>query len=225
MAEEQQAQEKTEEPTQRRLTKAREEGQVVRSRELNSMALVVLGALGLLLFAPWAAQRILSLTERIFRRAGLPDVEPLSLLGLSASETLITALPLLVMVSLAGIGSSVAVGGLVLAPKALAFKGSRMDPIKGFKRMFSLRSLVELAKSLAKFLLITGVAVATLSLLFEDVLYVGALPVRAAIGEGLSIVGTALLLIGTSLVVVALIDVPTMLKPSPMAARTGKAPT
>ncbi len=208
MAEEQQSQEKTEEPTQRRLTKAREEGQVARSRELNSMALVVLGALGLMLFVPWGGQRIMQLTERVFRLAGMPQIEPLALLGATAQDTILTVLPFLVTVALAGAASSVVMGGLVFSPKAMAFKGSRMDPLKGFKRMFSLRSLVELAKSIAKFLLIAGVAVATLGVLFEDLLHLGALPVRSAIGEGLSVVSTALLLIGSSLVVVALIDVP-----------------
>ena len=70
MAEEQQTQEKTEEPTARRKEKAREEGQLARSRELNSMALMITGGLGLLLVAPWGAGRMKSLTEKIFTAAG-----------------------------------------------------------------------------------------------------------------------------------------------------------
>ena len=74
--------------------------------------------------------------------------------------------------------------------------------------MVSLKALEELAKSIAKFLLISGVAVLTLTVLLDDLLAIGALPVQSAIGEGLSIAGTGLLLVGSSLVVVALIDVP-----------------
>ena len=208
MAEEQQSQEKTEEPTARRKSRAREEGQLARSRELNSMALVITGALGLLALAPWGARRIMSLTERIFASAGQPNVEALNLLALSTTETLLTVLPFLALIALSGVASSVAVGGFVLAPKALAFKGNRLSPIQGFKRMFSIKSLVELVKSVAKVLLIAGVAITTLSVLLEQLLYIGGLPIRSAIEEGMTIVGTALLLIGSSLVVVAMIDVP-----------------
>lgn len=208
MAEEQPSQEKTEEPTARKQARAREEGQVARSRELNSMALVVTGALALLGFAPWIAGRILELTARVFASAGSADVSMLNQLGNVTWESMWTMVPMLLFMMLAGIVSTVAVGGFVLSPKALAFKGNRLSPMQGFKRMFSQRSLVELAKSIAKFVLVAGVAIATLSVLLDDLLQIGSLPIASAIAEGLRIVGTALLLIGSSLVVVALIDVP-----------------
>jgi len=208
MAEEQPSQEKTEEPTERKKTRARDEGQLVRSRELNSMALVVAGAIGMLMLAPWGAGRMISLTSRIFASAGMPGVEPFALLRTSAQETLLTVVPFLLLIAFAGVMSSVAVGGFVLAPKAMAFKAERMSLLKGFKRMFSARSLVELVKSIAKVALIAGVAVLTLSVLMEQLLYIGGLPIKAAVSEGMGIVGYAMLLIGSSLVVVAVIDVP-----------------
>ncbi len=208
MAEEQQSQEKTEEPTARRKEKAREEGQMARSRELNSMALMVTGGLGLLMVAPWGAGRMLSLTEKIFSAAGSPKAEPLALLRISAEETVLTVLPFLLMISFAGVVSSVAVGGFVLAPKAMAFKGNRLSPMQGFKRMFSAKSAMELVKSIAKIVLIAGVAVGTLSVLLEDLMFIGALPIEEAISEGLGVVMIALILIGSSLVLIAVIDVP-----------------
>ncbi|MEZ5550107.1 MAG: flagellar biosynthesis protein FlhB [Pseudomonadales bacterium] len=208
MAEEQQSQERTEEPTSRKLSKAREDGQVARSRELNTVALVMLGAFGLLTFVPWGGSRIMRLTESIFTEAAAPDAVLLDTLATAAVETMLTLAPLLLMVSLAGVLSSVAMGGLVFSTKAMAFKGSRMSPLKGLKRMFSAKSLVELGKSIAKFVLIAGVATLTLSVLLEDLLWIGALPLEAAVGKGLEFVGLGLLLIGSSLVVVALIDVP-----------------
>jgi len=172
------------------------------------MALMITGALGLLLVAPWGAGRMLNLTERIFAVAGNPGVEPFSLLRIAAEETLVTVLPFLMMISFAGIVSSVAVGGFVLAPKAMAFKANRLSPLQGFKRMFSAKSAMELVKSIAKIVLISVVATATLSFLLEDLMYIGGLPIEAAISAGMGVVSLALLLIGSSLVVVAVMDVP-----------------
>ena len=208
MAEESQGQEKTEDPTARKQAKAREEGQVARSRELNTMVLVTMGAFGLMAVVPWGAQRILGLTESIIRLSALPEDNYLMVLGLAAEETLWVVVPFLAILFVAGIGSSVATGGFVISAKAIAFKGERLSPIKGFKRMFSSRSLVDLAKSIAKFLVIAGVAVATLALLIDDVLNVGRLAIEPAIGEGLSIVVLGLVLIGSTLIVIAVVDVP-----------------
>lgn len=208
MAEESQGQEKTEQATQRKQTKAREEGQVARSRELNTMVLVTMGALGLMAVVPWGADRIMALTARIIELAREPDDNFLEALSLATSETLLVMVPLLSIMFAAGIGSSVATGGFILSGKALAFKGERLSPLKGFKRMFSAKSLVELVKSVAKFVLVSGVAVLTLSYVLHDVLNIGRLAIEPAIGHGLGIVAVALLLIGSTLVLIALIDVP-----------------
>lgn len=208
MAEEHQGQEKTEEPTQRKITKAREEGQVARSRELSTMVLVTMGALGLFAVLPWGSQRILGLTETIFRAAVLPEHNFLQVLGMAAEQTLWVLVPFLGILFFAGAAASVATGGFVLSAKSVAFKSERLSPIKGFKRMFSVRALMELGKSVGKFLLIAGVAVLTLVVLFEDVLNVGRLSIEAAIGEGLGIVALGLVLIGSSLVLIAVVDVP-----------------
>ena len=208
MAEETQNQEKTEEATPRKKTKAREEGQVARSRELNSMALVSAGALGLMAFAPWGASKLMNLTRRVFDLARAPEANWLEALSVSAVEALWVVAPLLFVLLLAGAGSSIAVGGFLISGKAVSFKASRMSPISGFKRMFSMRSLVELAKSVAKIVLIAGVAVLTLLYVMEDLLVIGTLAPQNAVAQGLWIVMVALLLIGSTLVLIAAIDVP-----------------
>ena len=208
MAEETQSQEKTEEATPRKKTKAREEGQVARSRELNSMAVVSFGALGLMAFAPWGAGKIMDLTRLVFELARAPEANWLEALSFSVTEALWVIIPLLFVLLLAGAGSSLAVGGFLISGKAVAFKANRMSPVKGFKRMFSARSLVELVKSLAKFVLIAGVAVLTLLYVMEDLLVIGFLAPQNAVAQGLWIVMVALLLIGSTLVLIAAIDVP-----------------
>ncbi len=208
MAEEQQGQEKTEEPTQRKLKKAQEEGQIARSRELNSVAIVTFGSLAALVFVPSISERILQITAKTFTQAGKFHLDLPQYLSDVAVSALTAVLPLSLVLFFAGIFSSVGVGGFVFAPKALQPKASRMSLSKGFGRMFSVKALVELAKSIAKFGLIAGVAVGALSVLLSELLGLGALPIETAVYQGLNYAGWAVLLIGSSLVIVAMIDVP-----------------
>ena len=94
MAEEQQGQEKTEEPTQRKLDKAREEGQAARSRELNTVALVTFGAVAMIAAAPGMTQSMLELTRRFFGEAASMSKGMMAYLGDSAMTGLSVFLPL-----------------------------------------------------------------------------------------------------------------------------------
>jgi flagellar biosynthetic protein FlhB len=208
VAEENQSQEKTEEATPRKLEKARGEGQVARSRELNSVAIVTFGSLAAIVVAPYLASEVMKLAQTVFANAAAPNITMTHFLGEAFISTTFVLLPLLVVIFAAGVASSLGLGGMVLAPKALRPKLERMSPIKGFGRIFSIKSLVELGKSIAKFILIAGVAVLVLSYLIGELLALGALPVEAAIAKGMSYAGIALLLIGSTLIVVAAIDVP-----------------
>lgn len=208
MAEENLGQERTEQPTPRKRQKAREEGQVPRSRELSSMALICVAALGLMALAPWGAGRLMDLTRRLFDLASNPEAHWLGTLEMAAAETALVIAPFLLLTAVAGIASSAAVGGFLLSGKAIAFKASRMSPISGFKRMFSMRALVELAKSIAKIVVISAVAVLLLNSVMDDLLHIASLSLENAIGSGLHIVLVALLLMGAVLVLIAAIDVP-----------------
>ncbi|HEX7036015.1 MAG TPA: flagellar biosynthesis protein FlhB [Pseudomonadales bacterium] len=208
MAEENLGQERTERATPRKREKAREEGQVPRSRELNSMALVCAAALGLMGLAPWGAGRLMELTRRLFDLASQPEAHWMEALGTAAVETARVLAPFLLLTALAGVASSVAVGGFLLSGKAVSFKASRLSPMNGFKRMFSVRALVELVKSVVKIVVIAGVAVLLLHAVMGDLLHIASLTLESAIGSGLHIVLVALLLMGAVLVLIAAIDVP-----------------
>jgi flagellar biosynthesis protein FlhB len=208
MAEEQQGQEKTEEPTPKKLAKAREEGQVARSRELTTMALVTAGAATLLVLFPTAAQSLAELMVRCFELAARPQENMFSALQSAFEAGLWAVLPFLVAVMVMGAASMVVTGGAVLSAKAIAFKANRISPISGFKRMFSIKSVMELFKSIAKFLLIAGIAGLTLSWFIDGLLALSGLALHAAVAQSMQYVGIAVLLIGLSLVVVAAIDVP-----------------
>lgn len=208
MAEEQTGQERSEEPTPRRLQKAREEGQVARSRELTSMALVTVGAALLMVLFPGAARRAARLMSRCFELAAQPQENMYKVLETALDAALGAALPFLAAVTLVGAGSMVVPGGIVLSSKAFAFKANRISPISGFKRMFSVRSLMELAKSIAKIVLVAGIAFIALSAFLDGLLGLSDLSLESAVAGSVQYVGLALLLIGMSLVLVAAVDVP-----------------
>ena len=162
MAEENQdGQEKTEEPSQRKINKAKEDGKVLTSKEMfvfTSIAAALLFMYALSFFGKsllfeWGDLFVLSGPE------GLDDMllkKPLQALFYIIKFILLIGLPMIAVV----LATQFAVGGINFAPKAANFKGSKINPISGLKRMFSLKSLVELGKNLLKvFLLVTSAVV------------------------------------------------------------------
>ena len=115
------AQEKTEEPTQRRIDKAKEDGQILTSKEVFVFANI----------------SIENLDDLITNKL-------MDSLWLLLQSALLVGVPIVIVNLL----TQAAVGGLNFAPKALKFKGNRINPISGLKRMFSIKALVELGKSI-----------------------------------------------------------------------------
>ena len=147
MAEDDSSQEKTEEPTTKKLEKSKEEGQVARSKEFNTLAILIAGSMGLLIFG----QRFYTAGVNLFSnnmnisRADIFDVSRLTAhVGDSAADAIWALLPFFMMTLLAAFIGPAALGGWLLSPAAMAPKMSRMNPLSGLKRMFSANSLMEL---------------------------------------------------------------------------------
>ena len=161
MAEENDAQEKTEQPSERKLEKAREEGRIVTSKEMfvfTSLFAGLIVMLGVLQMGGYG----LSVWSELFTIRPQSELDTLIehqmalVLKFVIAVTAIVGTPLMVII----VATQFAVGGLIFAPKAMAFKGSRINPVAGLKRMFSMKSLVELGKSLLKVLLLFGIGAA-----------------------------------------------------------------
>ncbi|HWI26975.1 MAG TPA: flagellar biosynthesis protein FlhB [Stellaceae bacterium] len=151
---------KTEQPSQRKLTKARSEGQVIQSREINSLFMLSVGAAIVLLFAPSVAGRMEVTLARFLDPASLIGGggvlwEAVAALLVELAKACVLPLVLLVAVAIAG---SVMQTGLVLATEKLGFDISRVSPLAGLKRLFSLRAVLEFIKNLAKVAAVMGVA-------------------------------------------------------------------
>ncbi|MER1966509.1 flagellar biosynthesis protein FlhB [Castellaniella sp. GW247-6E4] len=203
--------EKTEPASPRRLEKAREEGQVARSRELGTFLAIVAGAAGLW-FGAGHMYRVLNgvlrgglwFDPRIARDTRVMVEQA----GDSAWQALLLVLPIFGLLALVGVFSSVALGGFLLSAKALEPKFERMSPLKGFKRMFAMQTLVELVKTIAKALLIGTVGVMVIWHYRDDMLSLTHMAPTEALTRGLGLVAWCCLLIAASLIVVVLIDVP-----------------
>ena len=154
MAEESQdGQEKTEEPTSRRLEKAAKEGQVLSSKEMFVFT-GICAMFGLIYLIPHYSSLMISYWAIFFDwsdivndQKSILDILSYSLRFFLIIVTVISA-PMFVLVLL----TQIAVGGINFAPSAVQFKGKKINPIEGFKRMFSTKALVELAKSILKVL-------------------------------------------------------------------------
>ena len=159
MAEESQdGQEKTEEPSQRKLEKAREDGKVVTSKEMfvfTSLAAGLITALSIVAFG----RQPLTNWGGLFTLDAKTHIDSLILAHMDYAQwfliqgTIIFGLPIMIVIIL----TQFSVGGLIFAPKALAFKGSRINPLSGLKRMFSVKALVELGKSILKVVFLFGI--------------------------------------------------------------------
>lgn len=203
--------EKTEPASPRRLEKAREEGQVARSRELVTFALLATAVGGMWLTAESLGQTLSSTVRHglRFERAAVFDPSQMLVqaqaLGLQA---VLAAAPLLAMMVVAALVSPMALGGLLFSPKPLAPNFSKLDPLAGVARMFSSQSLADLVKALVKSLLIGGVAWLVISSDLEPVMALMGEPVRTAVPHTLVLVARSCTWIVAALLLVALVDVP-----------------
>ena len=156
----QQGQEKTEAPTEKKRRESREEGQVAFSRELPSAALLAGILLTLIATSPLILDTFREMTTQIFREMSKADELSIgSLYDLSGEifSTLLPAFaPFAAIIVLVGILASVLQVGVQITLKAIAPKFNKISPLTGLKRLFSTQSLADFLKSMAK-LIIVGI--------------------------------------------------------------------
>ncbi|MEC9410263.1 MAG: flagellar biosynthesis protein FlhB [Pseudomonadota bacterium] len=211
MAEQDSSQEKTEEPTPRRLQKARDEGQVPRSKELGTTMVLVMGAAGLLMFGPFMSERIAAMAKHSFsfdRDTAFDTGMMTSYLDASALEAAIALAPWLMVVLIAAFAGPLLVGGWLFSGKAITPKLDRLNPLSGLKRMFSANSLVELFKAWAKVLVVGTVAWLTLLFFFQDAMRIQYESTESAIDHAITIIIWSVLALCASTALIAIVDVP-----------------
>lgn len=204
-------QERTEAPTPKRQREAREQGQIARSRELGTTLVLIVSAASLLVLGPATAAALLEALRTGLSPTREMIFDPLWMtrgLGEMAWRGFLAILPLIGLLMLAAFLAPLLMGGIGFSWKALAPKFERIDPLKGLQRMFALRALIELFKSIIKFLLVGTVAVLVIWLGLDDLLRLGLTDPRGGLLAAMEVLGWGFLLMSASTLLIAAFDVP-----------------
>ena len=205
------SQEKTEEPTARRLSKAREEGQIARSTEITIAASVISVAIYIYLFGSSLLGNVANIFAQGLVFDSLAVLEPQVAAGRLADamiEALFTILPILILTGVVVLVCSGLIGGYNFSWKSLQPKASKFNPIAGFKRMFGMQALVNLGKSIAKFLLVGGVTYFLIDASITEFAEISLMALEPGLTASASILTTAFLVASSTLIIIALIDAP-----------------
>ena len=211
MAEQDQTEEKTEEPTAKRLEKAREDGQIARSQELSVAAMMIGVASFMYLFGGGIITNIANIFREgfVFDRRDIfsDNLLPIAF-GSHGLESMLAILPIFTLAIIIAIGAAGLIGGFNFSIKAFAPKASKVNPLQGFKRMFGLMALVNLAKAVAKFSLVGGVLFLVISSDFSQLIGLGFMTIESGLSSAGAMIAKGVVFVTLTLIVVAAIDVP-----------------
>ncbi|HWV16686.1 MAG TPA: flagellar biosynthesis protein FlhB [Cellvibrio sp.] len=205
------SQEKTEEASGRKLEKAREEGQIPRSRDLTTSVVLLLGSIGLYYFADFMFSRLMGLTQACFTLTRQAIFDPNAMIGHLASaifEGMVSMMPFFALMLLASIAGPVGLGGLLFSGDALLPKFSRMNPMSGLKRMFGPHAVVELVKALAKVAVILGATILILKFYAQEMFRLSDEDVNVAILHSAHISIVATIALSATTILIAAVDIP-----------------
>jgi flagellar biosynthesis protein FlhB len=203
--------EKTEPASPRRLEKAREEGQVVRSRELGTFVMLMTGVLGLYVMGGTLGRKLNSVmqTTLAFEPATAFDTNRmLSQFGMAIWDSLLAFFPLLLMFGVAALVAPLAIGGWSFSTKSFSPDFSRLSPIQGIGRMFSSHTVVELIKAIVKSLLVGSVGAWMVWHKLPEAIALMNAPVHEALLHMMEMVLYVCGMVAGSLLLVAAIDTP-----------------
>jgi flagellar biosynthesis protein FlhB len=211
MAENEDGTEKTESATPKRLEEARRKGQIPRSRDLSTAAVMMTAGAGLYFFGGGLSGNMHGLMRRgltLTREQSLDPNQIVPQLSANAGDALLACIPLFGLIVLAALLAPLALGGWSFSTEALMPQFNRLNPLSGFKRMFSMQAIVELGKAAAKFGIVGVIAVVLLWNDSNELLSLGREAPGAAIGHAFRLCGQALIWLSAGLLFIAGIDVP-----------------
>ncbi len=211
MSSEDTSQERTEQATPKRVDEAREKGQISRSRELTTMAILMASALIFLLMGQKLSLSIQSLMKDNFtieRNNIFDNSFPFNAVVDSGRNVLMDFAPLLALLFIVALFAPMMMGGWLFSPQALSLKLDKLNPISGIKRLFSMNSLMELLKALAKFVLIVGLAVFLLWHNVYDLLSVGRNGLESGLSNASELIIGCFFIVCLATVIIAAVDVP-----------------
>ena len=204
-------QEKTEAPSQQRLEKAREDGQVLQSRELGTFVVLMVGGTALWMMASGLGQTLSQIVRSALQFNPGIARDSSHVMAQLSNQTFDAALaltPFLGLMVVATLASPLLLRGWMFSPKALAPKFDRMNPMSGIKRMFSSHGLVELVKALGKVGLLGGVAAWLIWSNMDGIFSLSLESPSLAIQHMGSLIGKIFLFVSGAMIFIVAIDLP-----------------
>ncbi|MCL7746483.1 flagellar biosynthesis protein FlhB [Halalkalibacter alkaliphilus] len=198
------AEEKTEKATPKKRQDTRKKGQVAKSTDVNTAIILLLVFLFLWLFGGMLGETLFNLLKHTFQTYLLLELTEATIAALFLElvmESAIVLLPIMMIALIAGVAASYIQVGVLFAPEAIKMKLSKLDPIKGAKRIFSIRALVELLKSLLKISLAGVVVFIIIWLNLENVMILS----QKSVGDGFAFIAQLTAILGISVAVLLLV--------------------
>jgi flagellar biosynthetic protein FlhB len=203
--------EKTEEPTGKKIADARKKGQIARSKDLGTMFVLVGSAVAIMLVGGMLTNSLAGVMARLFSlsREEVMDIHALyNVLRGSVGNVVPPLLWIFAIIMVAAFVGNSMLGGISFSAEAMAPKLSKMSPLAGFKRMFGIKALVELVKSLLKFFVVFIVAYLLLSSLFAEILGLSLELIPLSLEHAVTLLQWMFLALALSIGIIAAIDAP-----------------
>jgi flagellar biosynthetic protein FlhB len=203
--------EKTEQPTGKRLSKAREEGNIPRSMDLAAAAITIVSMIILTLSGSWMFKGMVDLFKSGLSFDTKAIQSPHAAFSIAAEQVFLAGgfvLPLILMTAVVAIAASLSMGGFNFTLKPTLPHFEKLDIVQGMARIFGSHAWIELGKSLLKFGLVSIVLVVVLNGKVGELNAIGRMGLENAVAATGSLVMESILWVTLALVAIALIDVP-----------------
>lgn len=202
-------QEKTEKATPKKVQDSRKKGQVAKSQELPAALILTMSFASFLMLGNYYKTHFFNLFGNMFENWLMMELTPGNLGDFFAAILLEIALllaPIFAIVIIVGVVGNLVQFGFLLATEPIQPKLSKLNPIEGFKRMFSMRSIVEFLKSLLKVIIIAVVVYSIISNEWTTIMSLALQPIAAVFSYSAGLVIRLGITIGAILVVLAFLD-------------------
>jgi len=204
-------QDKSEEPTEKRLTDARKKGQIPRSKELNTFMALMTAAVMLLFVGDSIAKGLARLMQQQFslsRGVIFDPASPVIFFEQVLLDGLLLIVPLVIPLVLVALLTPMMMGGWNFTMESMTPKFSKMNPFSGLKRMFGVQGVVELLKAIVKIALVFFVAGTLFRTYFDQFMGLSALSLNGAVTKAVDIIMFGFLILSSTLILIVAIDVP-----------------
>jgi flagellar biosynthetic protein FlhB len=205
------ANEKTEEPTSKKIEDSRKKGQIARSKELSTALVLISSGISFLVIGSQIANALFKVAQRAFtlsRDETYDFIHMFQAWGFAFETISMPVLLYMLIVTIAGIYGNIALGGYNFTWNGAAPKAQKISPIAGFKRMFGMNSVVELFKAIAKFVVVALMAYVALNIFKDEALHLDLELYPQNLFHALDLIAWGFLIMACALIPIAIFDVP-----------------